>query len=418
MSSPPICTEIVKCLESFWSKKQLIDFTVKIDKESIECHRFILAACSDFFQALFNSGMKEVTDNFVTLKDISVAEFELILKAIYTGVDILTLDNFIEVWRAVHQLQIHFMIDLCEKFAIKSISMDKWQSIYKNAHLLNSKPVLTDLHLFMLQNFEKICHDPTFMLLQFDEIHDLIKSQDLVANIEDSVLETVINWVDHDENIDSCDDAFNQASNIEDEVETNDTKENNNGSDLKDEETDTDFMNNECVTRDTNKQDNEVDNTYLSTRKDKLTELLTSVRTCLVSPSVLSRMFKHRLVINNNDAKNIIFTASLYPALDFRHGQWPSSAVHRLCSEYKHCVVYTSDNSNYIYVLDANEEKSYYISNSCLLQRELQFVSFNNELYAVGMQNSNYPNGICRMNVWCEGEWVEVLLLPLIMPVG
>lgn len=336
MSSPTICTEIVKCLESLWSKKQLIDFTVKIDKESIECHRFILAACSDFFQALFNSGMKEVTENCVVLKNISVAVFELVLKSVYTGVNVLTLENFLEVWRAVHQLQIKFLKHLCEEFAIKSISIDTWENTHKTASLLDSKPVLQELHLFMLKNFEKICQAPTFLLLPFNEVTNLIKSQDLVISREDLVLESVINLVVHVEDNDNCDQFPNEKV---DNVTESNRFDSNNENDFglaKSSEENVDSLSLEFDKLDSDEKFNMKDTNNISTRISKLTELLKLVRTCLVSPTVLSRVFKLRLVIENEEARNIIFNASMYHSLDIRHGQWPSTAVHRLSSQHKH----------------------------------------------------------------------------------
>lgn len=63
MNRQEVCLQIVKCMENVWSENILFDFIVKVQGETIECHRFLLAACSEFFNALFRSGMKEAAEN-------------------------------------------------------------------------------------------------------------------------------------------------------------------------------------------------------------------------------------------------------------------------------------------------------------------------------------------------------------------
>ncbi|XP_059164225.1 kelch-like protein 40b [Physella acuta] len=171
------------------------DFTVKIDDESIKCHRLILAGCSEFFQALFRSRLREVTDNSVVLHDIPSEVFKTILNTLYSGEIDLTSENSIEIWRAVNMLQIMFLVELCESFAIDAIAIETWGNIYETAAQLSSKRCLDQLHIFMLKNFEEIRHSPTFLTMSVNEVKDLIKSQDLVVSKEDDVLESVLKWV-------------------------------------------------------------------------------------------------------------------------------------------------------------------------------------------------------------------------------
>ncbi|XP_059175120.1 kelch-like protein 40b [Physella acuta] len=197
MNPPNICAPIVKCLENVWNDKMFFDFSVKITDVTIECHRVILAGCSDFFRGLFRSGMREVTENCVALQDVSCDVFQLILKTIYTGENILNSENLFEVWRAVHQLQITFMVNLCENFAIELIAMDIWEKIYTNASILGSERVLNQTFTFMLNNFDQISLSLTFLQLSYTEVRDLVKNQALVVRSEDVVFGAVIKWVDH-----------------------------------------------------------------------------------------------------------------------------------------------------------------------------------------------------------------------------
>ncbi|XP_059175280.1 kelch repeat and BTB domain-containing protein 3-like [Physella acuta] len=196
MNRQEFCVQIVKCLENVWSENILFDFAVQVQGETIQCHRLILAACSEFFRACFRSEMRETTENSVILNDVSCDVFQLILKALYTGINVLTLENFMEVWRTVHLLQIHFMVQVCEEFAIEAVSMDTWEGIYAIAKLFESKTVLDKLHSFMLSDFEQFSTSPRFLHMSFKEVHQLISSDNVVVNDEEIVLNSVIRWVE------------------------------------------------------------------------------------------------------------------------------------------------------------------------------------------------------------------------------
>ncbi|XP_059170044.1 kelch-like protein 38 [Physella acuta] len=405
MTAPEICTRIVKCLQDVWTDKMLFDFAVKVSDETIQCHRLILAACSDFFKALFRSGMREVTENCVVLQDVSCEVFQIILKTIYTGTNLLTLENIFEVWRAAHQLQIAFMIDQCENFAISSITMDTWESIYTNAKLLDSVKVSLGLQNFMSKNYDKISLSTMFLHLPFNEVADLIKRQDLVVASEDVVLESVLRWVkyvptDAHSTLNSSSSGINleiHNTNISQIIlaDTNQHKIKNNAEEINSEavvevdhilETKTELTD-ECSVL----QCKPV--TEYSTRQEKLTDLLKLVRRCLLSPAMLSRIYKMETMSENNVLKNIMFDAFYY-VQNFRHGQWPTAALHRSCSEYINVGVLEKCNGTFE-VVSPIDEKLYNISKCDYLQENIQLVCFNNELF-----------------VFCDNSWDEILTMP------
>ncbi|XP_059175117.1 kelch-like protein 26 [Physella acuta] len=388
MTAQAICTTIVKCLHDVWTDKMLFDFAVKIADETIQCHRLILAACSDFFKALFRSGMREVTENCVVLKDISSDAFQIILQTLYTGENILTLQNVFEVWNAVHMLQITFMINMCEEFAIKAIAIDTWENIYTNSKVLGSEKIMNLLHLFMLNNFEQISISPTFLQLPCKEFQDLIKSQDLVVSSEDLVMESVIRWVTYDPKITGQINENNRE--INDIASLNDDQNSNKNL----------MLENSCQSLVTSET---------SSRKNKLTELLKNVRTCLVSPAVLSRVLKMKFVLENEDSREIIVDAMSYHIPDVRHGQWPSAAIHRSCSGYVHVGI--SARETRFRALNARDETWRNIPECEFLQESIQLVNFDGDLYATGKQN-NQPNEPCRMFVFCDKTWKEVMEMP------
>ncbi|CAL1548803.1 unnamed protein product, partial [Lymnaea stagnalis] len=192
-----IAVEVMKAVKKLYLRHELEDFVIEIENTEIKCHRFILASCSGFFSGLFRSGMKEVKNGRVTLHDISCETFKLILEILYTGNDMITEDNAIAIWHASNQLQIDFMIELCEKMVVRMSSLDNFEEVYRNAKLINSKAVLGVIKTFILEHFVQIRKMNTFFELSYDELLALIIDHKLVVESEDQVLESIMEWIEY-----------------------------------------------------------------------------------------------------------------------------------------------------------------------------------------------------------------------------
>ncbi|XP_059164121.1 kelch-like protein 2 [Physella acuta] len=386
-----ICRKIFNCL----TDKILVDYVVKIEDENFECHRLMLAACSEFFNALFRSGMKEANENFCVLNYFSGEVFRTILNALYTGEIVLTLENLCEIWKAVNMLQIGFLVERCEDFAFDAITMDTWEDIYIYAKLLCSEKVINQLQIFMLKNFEEIRRSTVFLQLSFNEVKDLIKSQDLVAIKEDLVLESVIQWVDYSPDIGS--DNNSSIDELKKVVSKSGTQ-----NEYKFTQLDLDkIISNEPISHCVTKH---------STRSEKLTKLLKQVRTYLVSPAVLVHVYKMELLSHDTASKDLILNALKSHVQVYRHGQWPTAAIHRSCSGYVQAGVIFSSYEGFC-VLTADEEEWYYISKCEYLKKNVQLVSFNGELYATG-RKAAVPSEPCKMFAFCCNSWYELKEMP------
>ncbi|XP_059170048.1 uncharacterized protein LOC131951707 [Physella acuta] len=364
MEAPELHTYIFKSLENVWTNKLLCDVTVKVQDDTFECHRLLLAVASDFFMALFRSGMKEVTENFVVLHDIPSEAFHLILKGLYTGANVLSAENYIDVWRAAHQLQIQTVIHLCEHFASKNITADTWETIFTVAKSLQSERVLAKLQEYMINNFNEVCISPIFLQFTFEDLRDLIKSQDLVVSSEDLVMESVIRWVNYDPKV------------------KNERKEG------------TKELHEDTSTKE--KQGKNVMLDKIGSRKVYLNKLLRKVRTCLVSPLVLSSIRKMDLLLEDRDSRDIIGYAISYNAEDFRHCQCPSAALTRSGSGYMHAGVYLGRLGRFR-AINASSEKSYILSCSHYFDGGIQIVTFDGTLYLAG--ELSYRRNGCNLYV-------------------
>ena len=63
------------------------DMTIKIGEERIKAHKFIIASAFEFFNSLFNAGMKETTQPEIELQDRHPEIVKSIVEMIYTGIE-------------------------------------------------------------------------------------------------------------------------------------------------------------------------------------------------------------------------------------------------------------------------------------------------------------------------------------------
>ncbi|KAI8777862.1 kelch protein 40b, partial [Biomphalaria glabrata] len=99
-----ITKDVLNCFSQGSNREMFCDFIVVVEEREFPCHRFVLSACSTFFEALLRSDMKESRQKRVVVKGMSPDIFKLILDVIYSGSDVLTPKTIIEIWKAAHQL--------------------------------------------------------------------------------------------------------------------------------------------------------------------------------------------------------------------------------------------------------------------------------------------------------------------------
>ncbi|XP_059169527.1 uncharacterized protein LOC131951207 [Physella acuta] len=424
-----VCNGYFKCLNKLWINEDLCDFTVQIDDVSIKCHRVILGACSPFFLGLLRSGMKEANDGRVVLQDISVSTFQLILKTLYTGEDVLSLDNFIEIWHAVDMLQIDFMVKLCEKFALDNLRMETFEDIYPSAMFLNSKAVLKRIKKFILYNFEEVIKTRTYLELSYNVLLKIIKSNSLKVTNEYEVAKSVLKWVEYKS--ESCNDTVNpivKNCSVKESEYSNIIFQKNIG--LKSQKWREKRLQNSLVAQESTpelfnqgvgpannfscisnsvKSKRKPFSTSSNERSQKLADLLKCVRLSLMSPSLLAYILNHHLVVNNDEARKIIQEAILNQTAISRHGQWSSSGIHRRYDKSGNYGVYAYGEGKYR-VIDLLDDQWYTIKSCSHIKRKIQLVVFDNELHSTGVRKVDQLN--CKMFVYCGGLWKEIVEMP------
>ncbi|XP_059155102.1 gigaxonin-like [Physella acuta] len=344
-----------ECLSKEWMGDNFSDFRVVVDDSEYFCHKFILSACSTFFKGLLRTNFKENLEQRVELNDMSKETFEVIINAIYKGVDGLTLDNIISVWQATHMLDVPFLIEECERFVVENMSLENYITYYDMAKLLHSETVINFTIGFMAKKFEHFRETETFLELSFPILFTIVADDCLNVKSEDLVLESIIKWVSYIkrkpeemENIDHRD-----SETVENSLPTTQIDQNNVVPVCQNTNNDTlslpQFRNCEMSNSATNSDNETLD------RKKCLTELLSTARTFLASRSYLDKLLIHPLIMSCVEALEIVHNALLY---QWRSVSFPSNFVipYRNCSGKRNVMAFVKNEKLHLFELNSQSE--------------------------------------------------------------
>jgi len=97
------------------------DFKIVCGGESFACHKNILGSRSTYMEAMLNSGMKEVDDGVLEIKDLDVGEVKAVLKFIYTGRVEKIKEKSSILLRAADRYELSGLKKLCERELMSSM---------------------------------------------------------------------------------------------------------------------------------------------------------------------------------------------------------------------------------------------------------------------------------------------------------
>ncbi|EDO42382.1 predicted protein [Nematostella vectensis] len=190
--------------EAFFSMKQmrcnseLCDVVLLVGDRRIYAHRLVLAACSQYFHAMFTSELLESRQKEISLQGLQPDAMELLVEFAYTARIQVSEDNVQALLPAASLLQLESVKDACCEFLKNQLHPSNCLGIRSFADV----HVCTDLHessyRFALQHFVEVSQTEEFMLLKVNEVLDLISSNDLNVKNEEQVFNGVISWVKHD----------------------------------------------------------------------------------------------------------------------------------------------------------------------------------------------------------------------------
>lgn len=191
-------------VDSFFSmdlmrkQKLLCDVILKVEDKTIPAHRLVLASCSPYFHAMFTNEMAECFKSEVTLHDIDANAVELLVEFAYTSVIKITEENVQYLLPAASLLQLHSVRDACCRFLATQLSPSNCLGIRRFADTHGCFDLETSSKQFVLQNFNRVVDAEEFGQLNFEEVEELVSSEELVVAEEDAFV-AITKWISNDQ---------------------------------------------------------------------------------------------------------------------------------------------------------------------------------------------------------------------------
>ncbi|XP_066279850.1 kelch-like protein 24 [Branchiostoma lanceolatum] len=200
-ASSDICYEphagaLLQGLEGLRSNSLLVDVILCVAGKEIPCHRAVLAACSEYFHAMFCNGLRESKEHKVTIHEVSTSTLQLLVDYAYTSKVTITEDNAVKLMKAANFFQIQPVFKACMKFLSEGLCAENCISMLDLGGML-SPELEKRASLWAMNDFAAVSKTPEFLHLTKDQLIILISSDDLNAT-EEVVYETVMTWIDHD----------------------------------------------------------------------------------------------------------------------------------------------------------------------------------------------------------------------------
>ncbi|XP_031717240.1 kelch repeat and BTB domain-containing protein 3 [Anarrhichthys ocellatus] len=190
--------QLLGVLRSFREQGLMFDFTIKVQEQSFPCHRCVLAACSDFFRAMFEVDMRERGDGSVTLGNQCPVAVGSFLDFAYSGEILITDGNVDMLFQVASFLQVTVLSRACSNFLIETMDLGNCLSLFSLAEAYGSASLLQSANEFVVQNFSDLSKTQDFLDMQVNVLEACLSSDALNVPSEEAVVMSLLRWTGHD----------------------------------------------------------------------------------------------------------------------------------------------------------------------------------------------------------------------------
>uniref|UniRef100_A0AAY4CQQ7 BTB domain-containing protein n=1 Tax=Denticeps clupeoides TaxID=299321 RepID=A0AAY4CQQ7_9TELE len=190
--------QILSVLRGFRERGLLFDFSIQVRDETFPCHRCVLAACSDFFRAMFDVNMRERDDGTVTMSNLSPCAVKAFLDFAYTGQIEITEGNVDMLFQLSSFLQVSILSKACSDFLIKTLDLSNCLQLLAVAEGYGSARLLRRAAEFITQNFHTLSATADFLEMPVSVLQTCLAADSLDVPDEGAVLQALLLWIKHD----------------------------------------------------------------------------------------------------------------------------------------------------------------------------------------------------------------------------
>lgn len=171
---------------SLFTTQEYSDVTLIVEDVRFQAHKVVLAACSEYFRALFFGGLKESTlqDAEIELKDTNASAFKHLLKYIYTGcMNLVELkeDILFEVLGLAHRYGFVELEEAISFYLEGVLDNNNVCLIFDLASMFNLRSLCENCLRFMDRNAQEIIKTEAFQGLSVTALEEILRRDSFYA---------------------------------------------------------------------------------------------------------------------------------------------------------------------------------------------------------------------------------------------
>ena len=175
------------------------DVTLEVEGRQLATHRCVLAASSQFFYTMFNSGMKESNQTLLKLHSVSFDSMSLILDYFYTREIVINYDIVLELLNTASFLLVTPVKKACIQILSNQLSIENCFSILQVAEQFWASELEKRASNYIKENFFSAVNNEEFVSISKKSLIDFISSDEIQVEREEEVYQAVLKWVKYDE---------------------------------------------------------------------------------------------------------------------------------------------------------------------------------------------------------------------------
>ncbi|WAQ94666.1 KLH40-like protein [Mya arenaria] len=196
---------LLSSLYSLMSSNILTDVTFRVNDVDIFCHRNVLAASSSYFRAMFTSPVIEKDEAIIPILNIDPDVFRDIIGYVYTGDVKLTNENVQDILVAGSMFELPYLIGRCSDHMINEICQSNCVEVFLFASHYSCLKLKDAARNFIQERFSELLKTQESIFdLSFEDFEELVESDDICVDKEETVFEAIIKWIDVDKTRVKC----------------------------------------------------------------------------------------------------------------------------------------------------------------------------------------------------------------------
>ncbi|KAI5087925.1 kelch-like protein 33, partial [Silurus meridionalis] len=188
----------LQSIRQLWAEKVGCDVELEAQGRKFHAHRVILSASSDYFHAMFSSGMKETHQTSVSLLLVGAPELEALLHCCYSGHLFLDWGCIFELTIAALQFQFQPALSLCLSYLEQQMDVHNCLDVAAFAEAYMLGDLFETAEDFILMHFQEVMATPMFLELPAEKLLNLLRRDALCVPSELSVFRAVVAWIEAD----------------------------------------------------------------------------------------------------------------------------------------------------------------------------------------------------------------------------